>query len=144
MCGPQIRLRLFTFRLIAFDYNPYSLLTRWCKGNASALGARGLGFNSRLRQGFLCLFFVLLLLCFTFLSKKHTHYLQQNVAISFAMLIYFLSYWKQLLLCFTFKKKNNTLFATKCCNFFCNVNLFSILLKAADDKILLDIKIFNK
>ena len=35
------------------DYNRYSQLTRWCSGtcNASALGARGPGFNPRLRQG---------------------------------------------------------------------------------------------
>ena len=53
------------------DYNRYSQLTRWCSGNASALGARGLGFNFRLRQGFLCLiFFVLLLLCFYFFVQN--------------------------------------------------------------------------
>jgi len=52
------------------DYNRYSQLTRWCSGNASALGARGPGFNPRLRQGFLCLNFVLLLLCFYFFVQK--------------------------------------------------------------------------
>ena len=49
-----------------FDYNRYSQLTWWCSGNASALGARGPGFNPRLRQRFLCLIFVMLLLCFYF------------------------------------------------------------------------------
>ena len=39
------------------DYNRYSQLTRWCSGNAYALGARGLGFNPRLQQGFLYLIF---------------------------------------------------------------------------------------
>ena len=69
------------------DYNHYSQLTRWCSSNESTFGARGPGFNSRLRNGFLCLIFcyvgdVFLL----FLSK--THYFLQNVAISFAILIY--------------------------------------------------------
>ena len=69
------------------DYNRYSQLTRWCSGNASALGARGPGFNPRFRQGFLCLIFLYGCCCvFTFLSK--THYLSQNIAISFTMLIY--------------------------------------------------------
>ena len=36
----------------------------------AALGARGHGFNPRLRQGFLCLIFVLLL-CFYFFCPKH-------------------------------------------------------------------------
>jgi len=35
------------------DYNRHFQLTRWCSGNTSALGARGPGFNPRLRQGFL-------------------------------------------------------------------------------------------
>ena len=57
------------------DYNQYSQLTRWCSGNASALGAKGPGFNPRLRQGFLCLiFWVFLLLCFYFFVQKHIIY----------------------------------------------------------------------
>jgi len=39
------------------DYNRYSQLTWARSGNASALGARGPGFNPHLRQGFLCLIF---------------------------------------------------------------------------------------
>jgi len=54
------------------DYNQYSQLTRWCSGNASALGARCPGFNHCLRQCFLCLILVLLLLCFYFFVQKHT------------------------------------------------------------------------
>jgi len=34
------------------EYNRYCQLTRWCSGNASALGARGPGLNPRIRQGF--------------------------------------------------------------------------------------------
>jgi len=34
------------------DYNRYFQLTRWCSGNASALGARGPGLNPRLPKGF--------------------------------------------------------------------------------------------
>ena len=68
------------------DYNRYFQLTRWCSGNTSALGARGPGFNPRHRQGFLCLIFFVLLLCFYFFCPK-THYLWQNFAILFTMLI---------------------------------------------------------
>jgi len=46
----------------------YSQLTRRCSGNASALGARGPRFNSRLRQGYLCLDFCFVVVVFTFLS----------------------------------------------------------------------------
>ena len=55
------------------DYNRYFKLTRWCSGNASALGARGPGFNPRLLQGFFMfdvLFFVVVEFL-TFLSKTH-------------------------------------------------------------------------
>ena len=68
--------------------------TRWFSGNASALGARGPGFNPLFRQGFYVSFFALLLLCFTFLTK--THVLSQKFAIPFTMLIYlvYLTYCK--------------------------------------------------
>jgi len=66
------------------DYTRYFQLTRWCSGNASALGASGPGFNPRLWQRFLCLIFVLLLLCFYFFVQK-TQYLSQNIAIPFTM-----------------------------------------------------------
>jgi len=75
MSGPQIWLCLFTFRPIASKQlnglPKIYLLTRWCSGNASALGVRDPGFNPRLRQGFLCLFFVLMLLYFYFFVQKH-------------------------------------------------------------------------
>ena len=69
------------------DYNRYSQLTRWCSGNASALGARRPGFNPRLRQGFLCLIFCIVVVVFLFFCPK-TKYLSQNIAIPFTMLIY--------------------------------------------------------
>jgi len=72
--------------------NRYFQLTRWCRGNESSVVARGPGFNSTLRQGFLCL-----IVCF--------------VAVVF--ISDFLS--------------ENTLFVQQFRNFFCNVNLFSIL-----------------
>ena len=52
MCGPQVRLCLLLFRPIAKQLNSYrySQMTRWCKGNASALGATAPGFNSRIRH----------------------------------------------------------------------------------------------
>jgi len=60
------------------DYNSCSLLTRWCRSNASALGARGPRFNFRLPQVFLCLIFLFCCCCaFTFLSQ--THYLSQYI-----------------------------------------------------------------
>jgi len=68
------------------DYNRCSKLTRWCSGNASALGARGPGFNPRLRQGFLFDFLFCCCWVFTFLSK--THYLSQKFAILCTILIY--------------------------------------------------------
>ena len=60
-------------------------MTQWRSGNASALSARGPGFNSRLRQRFDVLFCCCCV--FNFLLK--THNLSQNVAIPFAMFIYF-------------------------------------------------------
>ena len=68
-------------------YNGYSQLTRWCSGNASALGARGPGFNPRLRQGFLCLTFCIVVVVFLLFCPK-THYLSEYIAIPFTMLIY--------------------------------------------------------
>jgi len=69
------------------DYNRYCQLTRWCGGNAFALGASCPRFNPRIRHGFLCFIFLLCCCCvFTFLSK--THYLSQKFAIPFTMLIY--------------------------------------------------------
>ena len=69
------------------DYNRYSHLTRWCSGNASALGASCPGFNPRLRQGFLCLIFCIGVVVFLLFCPK-THYFSQNIAIPFTMLIY--------------------------------------------------------
>ena len=51
--------------------NRYSQLTRWCCGNASALGARGPGFNSQLRQRFLCLIFCFVVVVFLLFAQKH-------------------------------------------------------------------------
>jgi len=53
-------------------YNWYSQLTRWCSGNASALGARRPGFNPRLRQGFLCLIFCIVVVVFLLFLSKNT------------------------------------------------------------------------
>jgi len=68
------------------DYNRYSQLTRCCSGNASALGARGPGFNPRLRQGFLCLNFCFVVVVFLPFCPK-THYLSERFAIPFTILI---------------------------------------------------------
>ena len=98
MCGPQIRLCLFSFRTIA-SKQLNSLTTRtidilswlggavvthplWVQEVPSSIPGSG--------KGFYVWFFVLLLLCFYFWSK-------------------------------------NTLFIAKCCNSFYNVSLFSIL-----------------
>jgi len=62
--------------------NPYSQLTRCCSGNASAWGARVPGFNSRLRQVFLCLIFCFVVVVFLLFVHKHTicqKYLQNLV-----------------------------------------------------------------
>jgi len=107
MSGPQIWLCIFVSTHCVetvkwLDYNRYCQLTRWRSGNASALGARGLGFNPRIRQGFLCLIFcfvlvlvvVVVVVFLLFLSK--THYLSQKFAITFTMLIHlvYLTYCK--------------------------------------------------
>jgi len=77
------------------DYNRHSQLTRWCSSKAFALGARGPGFNSRLRQGFLCLIFCFVVVVFLLFCPK-THYLSPKFAILFSMLIYlaYLTYCK--------------------------------------------------
>jgi len=63
-------------------------MTRWCSGNASALGARGPGFfYPQLRQGFLCLIFCFVIVVFLLFCQK-THYLLQKFAIPFTILIY--------------------------------------------------------
>jgi len=88
--GPQIWLCLFTFSIHCvetvkwLDYNRYSQLTRWCSGNASALGPKGPGFNPRLPQGFLCLIFCFIVVVFLLFCQK-THYLSQKIVILFAM-----------------------------------------------------------
>jgi len=68
------------------DYNQYCQLTRWCSVNASSWGARGPGFNPRIRQGFLCFIFCFVVVVLFFWSK--THYLSQKFAIPFTMLVY--------------------------------------------------------
>ena len=77
MCGPQ-HSALFIYVLTPcietikkIDYNRYSQLTRWCSDNASALGARGPGFNSWLRHGFLCLMFCFGIVVFLLFVQKH-------------------------------------------------------------------------
>ena len=94
MCGPQIRLCLFKFLSIASkqlnSLTTIARLTLLSRGKASALSARGPGFNSRLWQGFLGLIFLCLLLYFYILSK--TRFLSQSFAIPFAMLIYLVLY----------------------------------------------------
>jgi len=96
MCDPQIRLCLFTFRPIApkqlnslttidnLSWLSGAVVTHpfWVQDVPGSIPSSG--------KGFYVWFFVLLLLCFYFLSKS-------------------------------------TLFVTKLCNTFCNVNLFSKL-----------------
>ena len=78
MSGPQIRLCLFTFWPIASKHlNSFttiatlSWLTAQGSGNSSAFGARGFGFNSRFRQGFLCLYFCYVVVEFLLFAPKH-------------------------------------------------------------------------
>ena len=74
MSGLQIWLCLFTFRpIVSKQLNGLTTidLTQWCSGNASALGARGPGFNPRLRQGFLCLIFCFVVVVFLLFVQKH-------------------------------------------------------------------------
>ena len=94
MSGTQIWLCLFTFRLIASkQLNGLTTIDilNWLSGavviNASDLGARGPGFNPRLRQRFLCLIFCIVVVVFLLFCPK-THYLSQNIGIPFTMLIY--------------------------------------------------------
>jgi len=77
------------------DYDRYSQLTRWCSGNASALGARGPGFNPPLRQGFLCLLFCFVVVVFLLFVSKHITY-HKSLQFLFTILIYlvYLTYCK--------------------------------------------------
>jgi len=89
MCGPQSRLCLFTFRpILSKQLNSLTTINilSWLDGNAFALGARVPGFNSWLRQGFLCL--IVLLCCCVFAFCPQTHYLSQHFAMSFIYLVY--------------------------------------------------------
>jgi len=92
MSGPQILLCLFTFRPIASKklnslttINALSSLggavvthPLWVQDVPGSIPSSG--------KGFYVWFFVLLLLCFYFMSK--THYLSQKFAIHFTILIY--------------------------------------------------------
>jgi len=77
------------------DFNRYSQLTRWCSGNASALGARGPGFNPRPRQGFFHLIVCFVVVVFLLFCPK-SHHSSQKFAIPFAILFYlvYLTYCK--------------------------------------------------
>jgi len=61
--------RTITLHFLILEVLPFVIF------KASALGARGLGFNSRFLQGFLCWFFrfvvVAVMLCFYFCFQKH-------------------------------------------------------------------------
>ena len=61
------------------DYNRYLEMTRWSRGYASELGARGPGINSWLWQGVLYLIFCFVVVVF---------YLSRNFAIPYAILIH--------------------------------------------------------
>ena len=77
------------------DYTRNSQLTGWCRGKASASGARGLGSISGFSKGFMFDILFCCCVCFTFLVKE-LHYLSHKFAISFAMLInlVYLTYFK--------------------------------------------------
>jgi len=88
-------LRFASKQLITWlDYNRYSQLTRWCSGNASALGARAPGFNPAPARVFM--FDVLFCCCCVFILCPKTHYLSQQFAIRFTILFYlvYLTYCK--------------------------------------------------
>jgi len=53
------------------DYNQYSQLTRWCSGNASALGAKGPGFNPGPGRGLMFDFLFLFVVFLLFFVQKH-------------------------------------------------------------------------
>jgi len=62
------------------DYNSISQLIRCFKDDASALGAIGLGFNSRLQQGFLCLICFCFVVVVFLVNCPNTHCLSQHLA----------------------------------------------------------------
>jgi len=111
MCGPPIWLCLFKFRPIeskqlnslstidTFSWfgGPVVMHPLWVQEVPCSIPGSG--------KGFYVWFFVLLWLCFYFLSK--THYLSQNFAISFAMLIY-LVYSPYCKICDRLWEYNNT------------------------------------
>jgi len=76
VCDMQLRVCLFTFRPIGlrqqFDNNQ-CFESRWSRGNASALDARGTGFDSRIWQGYyvLCLICVLFFVVVLHFCPKH-------------------------------------------------------------------------
>jgi len=75
-CGPQIRLCLFKFLPIASkQLNISSQMSLWCRGNVSALDARGPGFNSRLRQGLICYIFYFVVVFLPFAMLNYLVYL---------------------------------------------------------------------
>jgi len=76
------------------DYNRHSQLTRWCSGNASALGARGPGFNPRLRQGFLCLIFCFVVVVFLLFCPKHIIYHKRLQLLTILFYLVYLTYCK--------------------------------------------------
>jgi len=55
---------------LELDFNRYVQLTWWPKCNTPYYSATGSVFNSRLWQGFMFPFFVLLLLCFYLFARK--------------------------------------------------------------------------